>query len=102
MCHVDNLKVSNADPFQMVEFVISLQKKFVVHQRKVHDCLGIDLGKESGENFFDQMFKKGASSIPSCGPFSNQGKTGSKVIIRGTNNCSSSHDGTHIVHVPAI
>jgi hypothetical protein len=45
--HVDDLKVSHIDPFQITKFAAYLASIYgsglVVHHNKAHDCLGMDL-----------------------------------------------------------
>jgi hypothetical protein len=51
--HINNLKVSHVDPFQITKFAANLAtiygNSLMVHQGKVHDYLGMDLNFATDE-----------------------------------------------------
>jgi hypothetical protein len=69
--HVDVLKISHVEEFELTKMIIWLGKKYgnklVVHRGDAHDCLGMDLDyseKRRGEIIDDQTARKGFRQFP--------------------------------------
>ena len=69
--HVDDLKISHVEEFELTKMIIWLGKKYgnklVVHRGDAHDCLGMDLDyseKRRGEIIDDQTARKGFRLFP--------------------------------------